>query len=169
MTDVPEFPTNESAAKAKLSVGKKIGIGFAAFFVLTIILGAIGSGSSDSSSSSSGTTVAADEEVVDTAPWFPEGYTEVQDGIAFKWMTVAEDNASDACTGDHCWGAYVISRDGCPDSLYAEITISDRQDVQIGYTNDSVGSVEPGKKVRLMFNSYEASASTANLSKVSCY
>ena len=158
--------------KKKMGIGKKIGIGFVGFIVFCFILGFIGGGSSSdtsSTASSEPTAAASSEPTVDEAPWFPAGYSEVQDGIALKWMTVAEDNASDACTGDHCWGAYVIARDGCPSSLYAEITLLDGQDVQLGYTNDSVGSVSPGTKVRLMFNTYENSARQARLAKVSCY
>ena len=158
--------------KKKMGLGKKIGIGFLAFILLSSIIGlAGGESSSDLSSEETNqtTTEPTSEPTVDEAPWYPADYTEVQDGIAFKWFTRSQNNASDACTGDSCWGAYLIARDGCSSSLYAEITISDGQDVQIGYTNDSVGSVAPGTKVRLMFNSYEDSAQTARLAKISCY
>lgn len=163
---------NSLPAKKKMGLAKKIGIGFVGFIVFCFILGFLGgSTSSDTSStaSSGSTTTASSDTTVDESPWYPTGYSEVQDGIAWKWMTVAEDNASDACTGDHCWGAYVIARDGCPSSLYAEITLLDGQDVQLGYTNDTVGSVSPGTKARLMFNTYESSAKQAQLAKVSCY
>lgn len=158
--------------KKKTSLGKKIGIGFVGFIVFCFILGFLGGGSSSdttSTASSDTTSTASSNTAATETPWYPSGYSEVQDGIAFKWMTTAEDNASDACTGDHCWGAFVIARDGCPSSLYAEITLLDAQDVQIGYTNDTVGSVAPGTKARLMFNTYESSARQAQLAKVSCY
>ena len=171
MSENADIPQNEVTPKVKMPLAKKILIGAGIFIALSIIGGIAGGGSTDNSSSNteSTSTSAAEEPEVDVAPWYPDGYFEAQEGIAFKWMTTAENNASDACTGDWCWGAYAIARDGCPSSLYAEITISDSQGVQIGYTNDSVGSVAPGTKVRIMFNTYEDSAKTAKLAKISCY
>jgi hypothetical protein len=106
---------------------------------------------------------------VENNSWIPNGYINLKDGFAIKWMTPAQDNASSECTGDHCWGAYLVSRDGCPSSLYVEFNYFNSQDVQLGYTNDSVGSVAPGTKVQVMFNTYESSARTGQISKISCY
>jgi hypothetical protein len=53
--------------------------------------------------------------------------------------------------------------------LYAELSILDKSDVQVGYTNDSVSSALPMQKSKLIFNSYEDAANSARLSKISCY
>ena len=63
----------------------------------------------------------------------------------------------------------IIAKDGCDRSLYAEISILDKNEVQIGYTNDSVSQALPMQKSKLIFDTYEDEANTARLSKISCY
>jgi hypothetical protein len=63
----------------------------------------------------------------------------------------------------------VISKNGCDRSLYAEISILDKSDVQIGYTNDTASQALPMQKTKLIFNTFEDEAHSARLSKISCY
>ncbi len=58
---------------------------------------------------------------------------------------------------------------GCPSSLYGEVNIFDKNDIQISYTNDSVARVQPMQKVKLTFDTLDDSADTASISKFSCY
>ena len=150
--------------KKKMGIGKKIGIGFVGFIVFCFILGFLGGGSSSdtSSTASSETTAAASSEpTVDAAPWFPAGYTEVQDGIAFKWITPS-------CDYGKCNQASLIIRDGCPSSLYVETTEFDSTQTQIGFSNDSVGAVAPMQKVKMTFHASDQTR-TMQFAKVSCY
>lgn len=98
-------------------------------------------------------------------PWYPRGYDEVQDGIAFKWL----ENVGNDCYGCRYWTADVIPRDGCPSSLYVELSIEDRSGAAIGYTNDAVGRVQPMQRARMSFETYEDAAARASIAEVSCY
>ena len=77
---------------------------------------------------------------------------------------------SELTCGDYsCWGVYAITRYGCPSSLYAEVSLLDAGDVQVGYTNDTPGAVAPLQKVRLKFDDIDGSARTARLAQLNCY
>ena len=72
-------------------------------------------------------------------------------------------------SGSSCWGLYVVARDGCPQNLYVELSIEDAAGTIIGMTNDAVGAVPPKKRVKMIFTTFDESAHTASVSKVSCY
>lgn len=150
--------------KKKMGIGKKIGIGFVGFIVISFILGFLGSGSSsdtNSTDSSESSAAASSEPTADAAPWFPAGYYEVQEGIAFKWITPS-------CDYGKCNQATLIVRDGCPSSLYVETTEFDGADTQVGYSNDAVGAVAPMQKVKMTFHASDQTR-TMKFAKVSCY
>jgi hypothetical protein len=103
---------------------------------------------------------------IDTS-WIPTEFDSYSDdpNVGWRWLRTNEFS----CTGDSCWGMMIIAKDGCDRSLYAEISILDKNEVQIGYTNDSVSQALPMQKSKLIFNTYEDEANTARLSKISCY
>jgi hypothetical protein len=98
------------------------------------------------------------------ARWYPKGYQEWQDGLAFRWVK-SKDLKCPAYSGG-CWGMYVIARDGCPQNLYVELSVENRAGDVVGFTNDLVGSVEAGRRAKLTFTGRGAFAS---FSKASCY
>jgi hypothetical protein len=61
----------------------------------------------------------------------------------------------------------VVTRDGCS-SMYSEINIFDRNDVQIDYTNEMTSTVQPMQKVLLTFNTYNDRADTASIAEFIC-
>lgn len=115
------------------------------------------------------TTSTSTSSTTTTQAWNPSGYTVVSpsDGIAMRWL---EDNEFDCdYQGDWCWGMEVISRWGCPSSLYVEISIKNKSGVNIGWTNDTAQGLGAGQKAQLIFGTYESQAETASLAEVSCY
>ena len=137
--------------------------------ILLSLLGAIGGSGSESSSQKSNSTVssensasASSEPTVENKPWFPSGFQEFQDGIAFKWST-------GSCDYGRCNHAIFISRDGCPRSLYVEVNGFDSSETQVDYTNDTTSSLAPLKQAKLEFNFTEDSVRMAYVSKVNCY
>ena len=102
-------------------------------------------------------------------PWYPEGFTEYEGDsqIAWRWLDFGSEYS---CSyGDYCWGMSIISRDGCPSSLYAEITILDSSGTNIGFTNDTTSGLGAGQKAKMIFETFTAGANTARLAKISCY
>ena len=107
-------------------------------------------------------------EPVDTS-WIPEGYNAYisDDNIAWKWAD-AVGGGYDCEYGDACWALLVITRDGCPNGMYAELAIFDRNDIQIDYTNDLTTYVSPKQKVRLGFDTFNDNARTASIAEINC-
>lgn len=91
--------------------------------------------------------------------WEAGGHT-----IVWGWITMGRCEY-----GDHCWGIYATPEDGCPSSLYIELALSDNSGTAVGFTNDVAGAVLPGQKARLTFESFDAAATRARVSNMSCY
>lgn len=99
-------------------------------------------------------------------PWYPKGFTEYKGDIAWRWLERGEFNCS---YGDHCWGMLVVAKNGCPSSLYAEITILDGSGSNVGYTNDTTSGLSPGQQAKLIFEDFTPGADSARLGEISCY
>lgn len=163
MTEYSEESAKEELRKIKKKQKTRSNI-FITVVVLFIVVWLLSQDySTQSESSSSVTTPTA---TIDTS-WVPSGYNSWSDNpnVAYRWLEDDEYN----CIGDSCWGIMVIAKNGCDTSLYAEISILDKSEVQVGYTNDSVSSALPMQKSKLIFDSFEDSARKARLSKISCY
>jgi hypothetical protein len=104
----------------------------------------------------------------DLTGWIPAEFNIWTDdpNVAWRWL---EDNEYKCTLGDSCWGMMVIAKDGCNRSLYAEVSILDKNKVQIGYTNDAASQALPMQKTKLIFNTFEDDAHTARLARISCY
>ena len=62
----------------------------------------------------------------------------------------------------------VITRDGCPSGIYAEIAILDKSGVQIDFTNDTTTRVLPKTKVKLTFDTFNEQAEKAQIGEIRC-
>jgi len=102
-----------------------------------------------------------------TNSWEPANFKVWSDNpnVAWRWLKGNEFR----CTADSCWGMLIIAKEGCTNSLYAELSVLDANNVKIGYTNDSIGSTLPMQKAKMIFNTYEEDAKSATISKISCY
>jgi len=99
-------------------------------------------------------------------PWYPKGYSTYSGDIAWRWLEGKEYRCS---YGDHCWGISIIAKNGCPTSLYAQITILDGNGANIGYTNDLTSGLSSGQEAKLVFEDFTPGAKSARLSEISCY
>ena len=100
--------------------------------------------------------------------WIPSNFDSwsADSNVAWRWLKANEY----ACEyGDGCWGMMLIAKSGCPTGLYVELSLLDKNDVQVGYTNETVGSALPMQKTKMIFNSFEESAESGRISKISCY
>ena len=100
--------------------------------------------------------------------WIPSNFDSwsADSNVAWRWLKANEY----ACEyGDGCWGMMLIAKSGCPSGLYVELSLLDKNDVQVGYTNETVGSALPMQKTKMIFNSFEESAESGRISKINCY
>lgn len=107
-------------------------------------------------------------EAIQDTSWKPTNFEIWLDNpnVAWRWL---KGNEFRCDYGDSCWGMMIIAKEGCPNSLYAELSILDANDVQISYTNDSLSSTLPMQKSKMIFETYEEDAESARISKISCY
>ncbi len=82
--------------------------------------------------------------------------------MAWVWV----DNPS--CDYFTCWQIRVLSRDGCPDGVYAELNILSG-DTVIGYTNDSLGYLGPGETALLTLTDTNENSTSGRLTDLTCY
>lgn len=87
--------------------------------------------------------------------------------VAVRWMDTAEFKCT--YSSGACWGMEVVARDGCPSSLYVELSLMDATGAAVGYTNAVAGSVSPGQHAKLVFDTLKEGVAKARLTQVSCY
>ena len=136
-----------------------------AIAVLVFCIWAYSSGSTTTNNSATSTSPGTEESLTN---WIPSGFNSWSDdpNVSWRWL----ENKEYECDYDRaCSGIMIIARSGCDRNLYAEVSILDKNNVQIGYTNDTLSSALPMEESKLIFNTYEESADTFRLSKISCY
>ena len=142
----------------------KIVLGVVAVLAILSVLGSL-TNSSDSTSS----TTEVVSSSVDTS-WITGDFIPWGDGSNLAYSIGSVSNS--ACGYGACLGITVASKNGCPNSLYAEIELLDKNDVKIGYSNDSIGSLSSASKGQLIFRIQDSELSQAkmwNVTKISCY
>lgn len=140
---------------------RNIFIGIVCIIALLYIIGS----NTDSSNS---TKSSYPETKEDLTNWIPTGFNSWTEdsNLAWRWLEKSEYK----CDYDRaCSGIMVVAKDVCSRNLYAEVSILDKKSVQIGYTNDTVSSALSMQESKLVFNTYEESANSFRLSKISCY
>jgi hypothetical protein len=160
---IADYKRSRKSRNGKILLGV-IG-GFFALSIIGAIAGSTGSDSSNDSSTSNSTDVV---ESVDDS-WAPTGFN-VWSGdsdLAWRWGTRSETKCT--YSSGSCWSVMVVTKYGCPSSLYGEINIFDSSDIQIAYTNDTLSTVQPGQQVKMTFDTFNEDADTANIAKFSCY
>jgi hypothetical protein len=153
--------------QARNSKRKKIILIVVGGFIALSVLGNLTDSGSESSVSTSenSTTVSGTNDSL----WVPTGFFGYEEdrNLAWRWATESELNCT--YSSGACWSMILLAKEGCSRSLYGEVNIFDKNDVQISYTNDTLGTVQPMQKVKLTFDTLDDAADTARLSRFSCY
>jgi hypothetical protein len=100
--------------------------------------------------------------------WAPTGFNVWSEdtNVAYRWAKNSEFKCQ---YGDYCNAILVISKNGCPNSLYAEIALLDSAGTQVGYDNDTASSIPSMGKAKLQFEYSDQGSETARITKISCY
>ncbi len=94
-----------------------------------------------------------------------EGFKRWNDKLAFRWIS----SPSSLCTAKACNSIEVISRFGCPTNLYAQVSLIDSENRNVGFTNRMTSGIRPNQKALLEFRTYQTNFSTWRLTKITCY
>jgi hypothetical protein len=111
------------------------------------------------------TAKAAAQANADSAPWYPEGYSEwsADSNVAYKWVSGSCDY------GTRCSHVRVVTLTGCPTNLYVEANFENDYGTVIDWTNDTASYLGAGDSAYLTLSSYDDNAETTDLTKISCY
>lgn len=83
--------------------------------------------------------------------------------LVWEWVHSGGD-----CYGDYCWRIKIVSKNECPNGVYAEINIMD-DGVVIDYTNATLGYLGAGQPAILTFNEFgEGGTLTGSLVDLRC-
>jgi hypothetical protein len=123
---------------------KVFGIAVLGAVVISMFTG----GEKDWSSKKQEATNSIQTTAIDSS-WIPSGYVAYNENVAYTWIDDPK------CTLDLCVGIVVTSKMGCPNTLYAEMAIKDKNGVQIEYSNDVLNSLPAGAKGELIFDIIE--------------
>lgn len=155
---VAEYKKNQKQKRKKIIIGVIVG-----WLIVSQLGNLLGEDTNSTNTESS-----TNNSMIDVA-WIPEGFNPYPDdsNLAWRWGSSSETECS--YSSGACWTIIAIAKDGCKRSLYGEVNIFDNNDIQISYTNDTLGAVAPMQKVKLTFDTFEDTAASANISRFSCY
>lgn len=107
--------------------------------------------------------VAEEQAALEAATaWIPEGWNQYGgENIYWQWNR----DCDNSYTG--CYGMDVVTKDGCS-NLYVEIQLVDADGNAVGFSNDTIGALDPEQVAKLDFSSYEENAS-ARMAEINCY
>ena len=92
------------------------------------------------------------------------GYNSAPCFITWQWKDTRWNGTAQRIE----WDYEVETRDGCPNGMYAELAIFNKDGYQIDYTNELTTSVSPYQKVLLTFSTYNDNAYTSEISEINC-
>lgn len=99
--------------------------------------------------------------------WYPKGYRDVGQGIAVKWLKPGSYECN--MLVEWCWGMQVVAESECPNGLIIEIDIFDGSGVKLDTAVDSLGSLRQGEVGKLVLETFESAAQTAEFSSADCF
>jgi hypothetical protein len=118
---------------------------FLGIFLALLILGTINSLSGKPTAEQTSSQIKVEPS------WIPSDffYWPENPNVAYKYVEEVPDSK---CTLDICMGIYVVSKEGCPRTIYAEMDIIDKSGIKIAYSNDSLNSLSPLEQGMLVFD-----------------
>lgn len=96
------------------------------------------------------------------------GYNSPPCFISWEWKDIRLQGTADYYMPGREYDYLVTARDGCPNGIYAEIAVLDKDGYQIDYANELTTAVPPGQKVILTFSTYHEKAYSSEISEINC-
>ena len=96
--------------------------------------------------------------------WVPDGFSawSSDSNIAWKW------SAKNNCDQYGCISADFISRDGCPNGLYAALNWLDANDAVVSYDNATLPSLLPMQTAKLRFDDIQELGKSGQMAEINC-
>lgn len=145
------------------------------FFGLSIFLMLISIVVTTSNSSSS--TSAVDEILSSTeidstdsyagdSNWVPAGYITWNSDLNIAWRFASKSSYN--CDDYSCIAVEFISRDGCPNGLYAALNWLDANDAVVSYDNATLPSLLPMQSAKLKFDDIQEIGVSGQMAEINC-
>lgn len=161
-----EFDTTNQAISQKGKVEwKKPVLAFVALAIISALISSQKNSQDNWSAKKAEVSQNIQDYTIDNS-WIPSGFLKFDESIAIRYLKNPKCSYSDS----FCVGIQIVSKDGCPNNLYGEISIKNKNGVEIGYTNDTLSSLPSGVKGELIFDILEWERFGGfRLTKISCY
>lgn len=107
-------------------------------------------------------------QLAEAKPWYPRGWDEWSENIAWRWIDNHE--CGEYLIG-YCWAIQVVTRNGCPHGVEAELNITNGRGTAVDYTLDALARLRPGQIGKLDFVSVEEGYGklTGEITEINCY
>jgi hypothetical protein len=98
--------------------------------------------------------------------WVPSGFTawSTDSNIAWKFASKSSYN----CDNYSCISVEFISRDGCPNGLYAAINWLDANDAVVSYDNATLPSLLSMQSAKLRFDDIQEIGDSGQMAEINC-
>jgi hypothetical protein len=160
-----------------LNKWKKVAIVFGFYMLIAVVSGIVGTLTKPTGPSQPMVTYSdakldpyKDRPELDSTPWHDNDLVQWPEDSDLAYTSF--EVSSSQCGYGGCLGIIVQTQSGCSNTMYAEIELLDGSDINIGYSNDLIGRVSPGKKAKLIFHLSDSEIMQAknwNVTKISCY
>jgi hypothetical protein len=163
-----------------LSRGKKVVVALGVYMIIAAVSGVVGNLTSPPGPSKPMVTYSdakldpyKDRSELDSptpTTWHDSDLVQWSEDPDLAYTSV--EITSSECGYGGCLGIIVQTQSGCSNTMYAEIELLDGNDINVGYSNDLIGRVGPGKKAKLIFHLSDSEIMAAknwNVAKISCY
>ncbi len=98
--------------------------------------------------------------------WVPSGFTtwSTDSNIAWKFSS----KSSYSCDNYSCISVEFISRDGCPNGLYAALNWLDTNDAVVSYDNATLPSLQSMQSAKLRFDDIQEIGDSGQMAEINC-
>ena len=107
----------------------------------------------------------SDRDMWDTS-WVPTGFTAWSGDYTMAWKWTEKSDYS--CQTYSCISVEFISKNGCPNGLYAALNWLDSSGAVISYSNENIPSLNAYQTAKLKFDDVEGNGQNGEISTISC-
>ena len=159
---------SSNSHKGASSLSKSVKPAFSRWICSLFCFALVGCGSTTKTTSNGNPSYGSTPKAAIAEQWTPpSGFTRYDSTVAWRWL----DGSERQCPNNsRCIQVEVITKDGCPSMLYAKASITDQQNRNLGYTNDTTSGLQPDQRAILSMPDTTGGAAeiSANLDEIKC-
>ena len=89
-------------------------------------------------------------------PQIPDGFKDVGNGLAVKWLKKGDDPEFSCGHYDACTNLKVYAYASCPNGIYGKVNLKNASGTVVDWTNDTLASLSKGEYGILVFGTFDS-------------